>query len=159
MNESLTTEEENSLLAERVARDDFRDFCVVTDVNYDPQWFHDQIAELLQSVYERVKNGESPRIMITMPPRHGKSELATKKFPAWVLGKSPEFPIIVSTYSQDLSTKFGQGTRDIINSSSYQNIFDTRLRQDTKAKASWMTQKDGGYEAVGVGGAITGKGF
>jgi len=159
LNESLTTEEENSLLAERVARDDFRDFCVVTDVNYDPQWFHDQIAELLQSVYERVKNGESPRIMITMPPRHGKSELATKKFPAWVLGKSPEFPIIVSTYSQDLSTKFGQGTRDIINSSSYQNIFDTRLRQDTKAKASWMTQKDGGYEAVGVGGAITGKGF
>jgi len=147
------------LLAKKVASDSFRDFCVVTDIRYDPQWFHDDIAELLQNVYERVLNGESPRVMITMPPRHGKSEIATKKFPAWVLGKSPEFPIIVSTYSQDLSTKFGQGTRDIINSSAYQNIFNTRLRQDTKAKASWMTKENGGYEAVGVGGAITGKGF
>lgn len=97
--------------------------------------------------------------MITVPPRHGKSEQATKKFPSWVLGKSPEFPIIVSTYSQDLSTKFGQGTRDIMNSRNYQAVFNTRLREDTKAKASWMTEEGGGYEAVGVGGAITGKGF
>lgn len=146
-------------MAEKVARDSLRDFCVVTDVRYDPQWFHDAIATILQGVYERVKRGESPRIMITMPPRHGKSEIATKKFPAWVLGKSPEFPIITSTYSQDLSTKFGQGTRDIINNSNYQKIFTTKLRQDTKAKASWMTEAGGGYEAVGVGGAITGKGF
>lgn len=94
-----------------------------------------------------------------MPPRHGKSESSTKKFPSWVLGKSPEFPIIVSTYSQDLSTKFGQGTRDIMNSQNYRAVFDTRLREDTKAKASWMTKEGGGYEAVGVGGAITGKGF
>lgn len=142
-----------------MAHDSFRDYCVVTDKNYDPQWFHDILADKLQDVYERVLKGESPRVMITVPPRHGKSEQATKKYPSWVLGKSPEFPIIVSTYSQDLSTKFGQGTRDIMNSKNYQAIFKTRLRQDSKAKASWMTSDGGGYEAVGVGGAITGKGF
>lgn len=97
--------------------------------------------------------------MIFMPPRHGKSDEATQKYPAWVLGKSPDFPIIVSSYSQDLATTFGQGTRDLIDSPNYQNIFKTRLREDTSAKANWMTDKKGGYLAVGVGGSITGKGF
>lgn len=146
-------------MAKKASQELFRDFCVSVDPNYDPQWFHKIMARKLQDVYEAVLRGESPRLMIFMPPRHGKSEQATKKFPAWVLGKQPSFPIIVSTYSQDLSTKFGQGTRDLMNSNNYQAIFQTRLREDSKAKASWMTSKNGGYEAVGVGGAITGKGF
>lgn len=155
----LPEKEQRSLVAKKVARDTFRDFCIVVDAKYDPQWFHNQIARVLQRAYERVLNGESPRIMIFMPPRHGKSEEATKKFPAWVLGKSPDFPIIVSTYSQDLSTKFGQGTRDLMDSNNYRAVFETRMREDSKAKASWMTKEGGGYEAVGVGGSITGKGF
>ncbi len=158
MIESLS-KEQRTQLAQKVAKELFRDFCVVVDPKYDPQWFHKAIAAVLQDVYERVLRGESPRVMIFMPPRHGKSEEATKKFPAWVLGKQPDFPVIVSTYSQDLSTKFGQGTRDLMNSQNYQAIFKTRLREDSKAKASWMTDSGGGYEAVGVGGAITGKGF
>lgn len=97
--------------------------------------------------------------MIFMPPRHGKSDLATQKYPAWILGKNPDFPIIVSSYSQDLATLFGQNTRDIMDSANYQSIFDTRLRTDTKSKANWMTDERGGYLAVGVGGSITGKGF
>lgn len=157
-NESSESELRNSVVR-KAARDNFLDFCVATDKRYDPQFFHREMAKKLQEVYERVLKGESPRVMIFMPPRHGKSETSTKKFPAWVLGKSPEFPIIVSTYSQDLSTKFGQGTRDLMGSVNYQAIFDTRLRSDTQAKASWMTNQGGGYEAVGVGGSITGKGF
>ena len=113
----------------------------------------------LEDVYARVLKGESPRVMIFMPPRHGKSDLATQKFPAWVLGKSPDFPIIVSSYSQDLATLFGQSTRDLMDTANYQYIFDTRLRSDTKSKANWMTKEKGGYLAVGVGGSITGKGF
>lgn len=156
--QSLSNEQKNSVIR-KAATNHFIDFCVATDVKYTPQWFHKEMARVLQGAYERVKKGESPRIMIFVPPRHGKSETSTKKFPSWVLGKEPDFPIIVSTYSQDLSTKFGQGTRDIMNSNNYQAIFNTRLREDTKAKASWMTDEGGGYEAVGVGGAITGKGF
>lgn len=94
----------------------------------------------------------------TLIPTHN-SDLATQKYPAWVLGKSPKFPIIVSSYSQDLATKFGQDTRDIIDSKNYQYIFDSRLRSDTQPKANWMTEDGGGYLAVGVGGSITGKGF
>lgn len=136
----------------------------MVDSKYQLEWFHRLIAWKLEDVYERVLKGESPRVMIFMPPRHGKSEEATKKFPAWVLGRSPEMPIVVSSYSQELATDFGQGTRDIMNSQEYQTIFSTRLREDTTAKAKWMTEGKGGYTAggytaVGVGGSITGRGF
>lgn len=97
--------------------------------------------------------------MIFMPPRHGKSDTATQKFPSWVLGRHPEWPFIVASYSQDLATDFGSGTRDLMDSGNYQNIFETRLRADTQAKAKWMTEQKGGYTSVGVGGAITGRGF
>ena len=134
-------------------------FACAIDRQYRPQWFHRIIAKKLEDVMRRVENGESPRVMIHMPPRHGKSDLATQKFPAWVLGHHPDWPFIVASYAQDLATKFGQGTRDIMDSRNYQAVFKTRLREDTKAKSSWMTNEKGGYEAAGIGGPITGKGF
>lgn len=97
--------------------------------------------------------------MIFTPPRHGKSDLTTQKFPSWVLGKRPDFPIIVASYAQGLATKFGLGTRDLMNSHNYQALFSTRLRDDSQAKSNFLTDQGGGYEAVGVGGPITGKGF
>lgn len=123
------------------------------------EWFHLEIALKLEESVKRVENGEDVRLMIFMPPRHGKSDEATQKFPSWVLGEHPEWPFIISSYSQDLATDFGQGTRDLMSTVNYQAIFDTRLRTDTKAKAHWMTDEGGGYTAVGVGGTITGKGF
>lgn len=118
-----------------------------------------QIALKLEEAVKRVENGEDVRIAIFMPPRHGKSDTATQKFPSWVLGNHPDWPFIISSYSQDLATAFGQGTRDLMDMTNYKAVFDTRLREDTKAKANWMTDAGGGYTAVGVGGTITGKGF
>ena len=69
----------------------------------------------------------------------GKSEISTKKFPSWILGKHPEWPIVVASYSGDLATKFGQETRDIMGSPQYQDIFDTRLSSESKAKGFWKT--------------------
>lgn len=155
----LSEQQQKDSVIRKAARENLVAFACAVDPNYDPQWFHELIAQKLEEVYYRVLKGESPRVMIFMPPRHGKSDEATQKYPAWVLGKSPEFPIIVSSYSQDLATTFGQGTRDLMESNNYQAIFDTRLRSDTSAKANWMTDKKGGYLAVGVGGSITGKGF
>lgn len=143
----------------KAAKEGLIEFSCSVDKRYDPQWFHTIIADKLEEIYHRVKKGESPRVMIFMPPRHGKSDEATQKYPAWILGKEPSWPIIVSSYSQDLATNFGQGTRDLMDSENYRFIFDTRLREDTKAKANWMTEEKGGYLAVGVGGSITGKGF
>lgn len=135
------------------------EFCVAVDKRYDPQWFHYEIAWKLEEVVRRVENGESPRLMIFMPPRHGKSELATQKFPAWVLGKHPEWPFVVSSYSAELAQDFGHNTRDLMNSDEYASLFDTKLRADTQSKAKWLTEERGGYTAVGVGGTLTGRGF
>lgn len=87
------------------------------------------------------------------------SEMTTKKFPSWVLGKHPEWPVIVTAYSAELATDFGQGTRDIMQSDYYKKIFPSRLRLDAKAKGKWLTEEGGGYISAGAGGAITGKGF
>jgi len=135
------------------------DFAIATDRKYEDTWFHETMAIVFQSVLEKIERGEDARIILTVPPRHGKSELATMKFPAWMLGKHPEWPVMVASYSGDLAVDFGQGTREIMQSSSYQEIFDTRLRSDTQAKGKWMTKEGGGYMAAGAGGAITGKGF
>lgn len=123
------------------------------------EWFHEEIARKLEDGYRRLLRGEDVRLMIFMPPRHGKSDMATQKFSSWVLGKSPETPIVVSSYSAELATDFGLKTRDIMQSDTYGIMFNTRLRADAKAKGRWITKAGGGYTAVGVGGALTGRGF
>lgn len=145
------------------AREDLIDFCIATDKNYDPQWFQEEIAKAL----EAVERGEIKRLIIEMPPRHGKSELCTIKFPAFALGKKPSREIITSSYADDLSRKFGGECRDLMNEPSYKAIFpDVSLREDTKAKNFWRVtytkdkqiEQGGGYMAVGVGGPATGSG-
>lgn len=96
--------------------------------------------------------------MLYVPPRYGKSELASINFPAWYLGRHPEKEIIVSSYSAELAQDFGYKTRNLVNTKEYQQLFNTRLREDSQSKAKWLTQEGGGYTAVGVGGAITGRG-
>jgi len=155
----LSEEEQNDLLARKVGEESLIDFCNVIDYRYQANWHHEIIAEKLEEALEKVLKGEKSRIILEMPPRHGKSELATVKFPAWVLGKYPDIPVITVSYAADLAVDFGLKTRDIMNDEDYQAIFDTRIRPDVKAKGKWLTKEGGGYTAVGVGGAITGKGF
>jgi hypothetical protein len=98
----------------------FAEYCIAIDPNYQLEWFHQEIARRLEAGYKRVMAGESVRLMIFMPPRHGKSDMATQKFPSWVLGKNPDVPIMVSSYSDDLATDFGQNTRSIMQTPNYQ---------------------------------------
>lgn len=156
---NLSEEEQKRLIAKKTAIDNLIDFGIVIDPNYKVNWHHELIASKLQEAYEKVKRGERARIILEIPPRHGKSNLASIKFPAWVLGKDPDFPIIITSYAYDLASDFGLETRDLMDSNNYQAIFNTRLRADAKAKAKWLTQKGGGYTAAGIGGPITGKGF
>lgn len=155
----LSQQQLKELIATKAARDGFPEYCVTIDPRYQLEWFHEQIALKLEEAVSRVEKGEDVRLMIFMPPRHGKSDTATQKFPSWVLGKRPDWPFIVASYSQELATDFGQGTRDLMESPNYRTLFKTRLREDSQAKAKWMTEQKGGYTAVGVGGAITGRGF
>jgi len=105
-----------------------------------------------------VERGEIKRLMIFVPPRHGKSELASIDFPAWYLGKHPEKEIITSSYSAELAQDFGYKTRNLVDTQEYSELFDTHLMEDSKSKAKWLTNDKGGYTAVGVGGAVTGRG-
>lgn len=139
---------------QKVAQNDLIDFAIYTDRTYDPVWLHEEIAKQLM----RVERGEVKRLMIFVPPRHGKSELGSIKFPAWYLGRHPDKEVITSSYSADLAQDFGYKTRNLVNSQEYADIFKTRLRDDSKSKAKWLTEEGGGYTATGVGGAITGRG-
>ena len=141
------------------ARKSLIDFAIAVDRNYQDTWFHEALANILQSALEKVEKGEDARIIIQIPPRHGKSSISTIKFPAWVLGHHPDWPVIVASYSGELATKFGQDTRDLMLTPQYQRIFSTRLRADTKAKGFWKTKEGGSYFAAGAGGAFTGSGF
>jgi len=142
-----------------LARKNLIAFSIATDEKYQDTWFHRRLASILEDAVKRVEQGEDVRIIVEAPPRHGKSEISTKKFGAWILGNHPDWPIIVASYSGGLAEEFGLGTRDIMQSPQYQKIFSTRLRRDSKAKSKWKTDQKGSYTAVGAGGAITGKGF
>jgi len=105
-----------------------------------------------------VAEGQCDRLMIFMPPRHGKSELASRRFPAWYIGKHSNKEIIAASYNSDLAGDFGREVRNIVDSGEYQSLFDTRLASDSKAKNRWNIEGGGGYAAAGVGTAVTGRG-
>ena len=108
---------------------------------------------------EAIERGELKRLMIFMPPRHGKSEIASVQFPAWYLGRNPKRSIICASYSSDLSVDFGRKARNLMKSQEFENIFDEiGLAEDSKSAGKWHTNKGGMYVSVGVGGAITGRG-
>lgn len=154
MNKQNEFSKEEMLAFQSLAKNDLIDFSIYTDKKYTPTWLHEKIAEKLMA----VERGEIKRLMIFVPPRHGKSELSSIKFPAWFLGKHPEKEVITASYSAELAEEFGYKTRNLVASPEYADIFRTELRSDSKSKAKWHTNNKGSYTAVGVGGAITGKG-
>lgn len=96
--------------------------------------------------------------MINMPPRHGKSELASRRFPAWFLGRNPERSIIAASYNSDLAGDFGRQVRNIVADPLYRALYDVDLADDSRAANRWNTKDGGAYVAAGVGTAITGRG-
>ena len=114
--------------------------------------------KIMADAFERVASGELKRLIINMPPRHTKSEFASFLFPSWFLGKYPEKKIIQTAHTAELATGFGRKVRNLVNSAVYQNVFKTKLSTDSKAAGRWNTHAGGDYFAIGVGGAVTGKG-
>jgi predicted phage terminase large subunit-like protein len=97
--------------------------------------------------------------MIFMPPRHGKSELASKRFPAWCLGRNPKRQIIAASYNSDLANDFGRNVRNIIAEPEFGQVFTgVTLAPDSQAANRMNTNHGGTYVAAGVGTAVTGRG-
>jgi predicted phage terminase large subunit-like protein len=114
--------------------------------------------QIMADAFERVANGELKRLIINMPPRHTKSEFASYLLPAWFLGKFPEKKIIQTAHTAELAVGFGRKVRNLVSSEDYKRVFGTQLSSDSKAAGRWNTDKGGDYFAIGVGGAVTGKG-
>jgi len=112
----------------------------------------------MSDAFERVANGSLKRLIINMPPRHTKSEFASYLLPAWFLGRFPDKKIIQTAHTAELAVGFGRKVRNLVQSEQYGKIFDTKLSTDSKAAGRWNTDKGGDYFAIGVGGAVTGKG-
>lgn len=145
--------------AEIIRRDDAKDSLIkFTEYTY-PQWetsdHHTEIAAKL----EAVERGEIKRLAIFMPPRHGKTELSARRFPAWYLGRHPRNQIISVTYNSELAYDTGVDVRSVIDDYLCKNVFpDLHLVEDLTAKDRWRTVEGGVYVARGVGGDITGRG-
>lgn len=133
------------------------DYLCAFNMSYVPAWYHWTIAEKLK----KVVDGECKRLIITLPPRHGKSEICSKGFPSWFLGIKNSIPrsIIAASYSAKLSTSFGRIARNWANHPFYQFAFDTKLDRNIGMAASdWTLDNGNSYYAAGVGGGITGFG-
>lgn len=146
-------------LAERaLARRRLLPFIKRMNPDYQAGWVHADICARLERFAIAIENGESPRLMITMPPRHGKSEIGSKTFPSWYLGRNPKHEVMVCSYSGDLAKDFSRKCRDLLEHPKYKSTFKTRLSRDSKSVERWNTSDHGAFTAAGVGGPITGRG-
>lgn len=124
-----------------------------------PGWKPGKIHRAIATQFDRVLRGEVDRLMLLCPPQHGKSSLASKRFPAMALGQHPEWDVIGASATGSLAEEFGRDVRNCIASPEYQRLFpQTALAEDSQARGRWHTSQGGGYYAVGVGGAVMGRG-
>lgn len=138
-----------------LARNNTLEFVRYTKPNYRAGAIHIKLASKLDDVLA----GRCRRLMVMTPPRHGKSELVSRKFPALYLGHHPEHEVITATYGSELSLDFGRDVRNLVDSNRYHALFpNVLLAQDSKAKNRWHTQAGGSYLAAGVDTPITGYG-
>ena len=146
---------QNDSVLLRYAAEDLISFCYVNNPKYVCADHHETIANAL----ERTLYEDNLRIILTAPPRHGKSHLVSENYPAWYLGNRPDCSMMLCSYGQELANEFGQNVRNIVAGDNYGQIFPgITLSQDSKAKKRFNTNKGGTYIAVGRGGSITGKG-
>jgi predicted phage terminase large subunit-like protein len=149
------TEELKKRKQKEKAQDKFLEFVGSMWENF----IHGRHHEIMAEAFERVARGELKRLIINMPPRHTKSEFASYLLPAWFLGKFPTKKVIQTSHTAELATDFGRKVRNLVDSETYKSIFpNVALQSDSKAAGRWNTSHGGTYFAIGVGGAVTGKG-
>lgn len=124
-----------------------------------PNFIHGRHHEKMARAFERVANGTCKRLIINMPPRHTKSEFASYLLPSWFFGKFPNKKVIQTSHTAELAVGFGRKVRNLVDSPNYKRIFPSLdLQSDSKAAGRWNTNFGGEYFAIGIGGAVTGKG-
>jgi len=143
-----------------LARRDFAFFVRFIKKDFDLTWFHSHIMESLMTLYSDV---DSKKLMISMPPQHGKSTLATQLYPAYLLGVNPNLKIVIASYTADLASRFNREVQKIIDSQEYRKIFpNTKLAKPRSGEAVMNNDMfevigyNGYLKSVGTGGSLTG---
>lgn len=150
-------------------------FTLYTNPVYETGWFNELICLELDKFLDDVEKGLMPRLMIFAPPRSGKSELASRRFPAYSLGKHPDWNVIACSYSSDLANRMSRDTQRIVDSEKYKEVFPNTVLSGTNIRTVaggairtaelWETVSPdgrlhgGAYRAAGVNGGITGQGM
>ncbi len=130
-------------------------FAELTHPDYRPSWHH----RLLASKLEDIAAGRCKRLMVSMPPRNGKSELATVRFAPWLFTQRSRLSVALATYSAEFADEMGRKARSVLELPVYRDLWPSaRLAEDSRAVAHWETASGCHYYAVGVGGPLTGRG-
>ena len=162
--EGLTPEESAKLieLERSVALDEARPNITKNFLSFVkyvwPEFIEGSHHKIINKKFNDLAEGKIKRLIINMPPRHTKSEFASYLLPAWMIGNNPKLKIIQATHTADLAIDFGRKTKNLVDDKNYQELFTTRLQEDSQAAGKWKTEQGGEYFAAGVGGAITGRG-
>lgn len=147
--------EYEAFITQQVGKDSFLDFIKHVYPDYKVGPHH---LKLIQ-VFEDIAAGKKRRVVVNIAPRHGKSELISYLAPAWFLGKHPQKKIIMASHTADLAIGFGRRVRNLVGSDEYKGIFpQVELQSDSKSASRWGTNFNGEYFAIGVGGALAGRG-
>jgi len=160
------------LARRELARRSLIDFAWYTFRQYERARVHGALAAKLEQVERYIATGGREgigRLMVFMPPRHGKSELVSVRFPAWFLGRNPDCQVILTSCTADLAVSFARRVRNIVMDGPFQNVFGARsgrpvnkavmVAEDSRAANAWtLARQRGGLVAAGVGGAIIGRG-
>ena len=150
---------QKELAMRELARRRFLPFVQRFRPKYLAGWVHRDVCRRLERFLERVENREEPRLLMMMPPRSGKSELGSRHFPPWALGKHPDWEIIAASHTSSLTLSFSRYIRDLVKDPAYQVLFENmRLDPSSQSVENWNTLNGGGYLAAGVGTGITGRG-
>ena len=143
------------LEAREKAHDNFLDFAKYVWPEMIIGEHHRRIAQKLDEVIA----GKCKRLMIAMPPRHGKSQMGSYLFPAYVMGKNPQSKLIVGSHTAELAQRFGRMIRNLVDDERYKEVFpEMFLSADSKAAGRWNTRQGGEAFFIGKGGAMTGRG-
>jgi predicted phage terminase large subunit-like protein len=132
-------------------------FTKASFILYRDAWFHREICRELEQFSRDVAAGLSPRLMLFIPPRHGKSFLVSERFPVWHLGRHPEHLVACASHNKDLANKFSRKARELAATVMVRDTFP-ELELARKATEEWETKAGGAYKAVGVGSGFTGSG-
>jgi len=142
-------------ITQNLGKESFLDFVKHVYPGYKVGPHHLKLAQ----IFEDIANGKKKRVIVNIAPRHGKSELISYLAPAWFLGKYPQKKIIMSSHTADLAVNFGRRVRNLVGSENYRDIFpQIELQADSKSASRWGTNFSGEYFAIGVGGALAGRG-